>query len=52
MIPSMAKREGAGIIEINTARSTYTRSITDIFLKGEATRMMEGLMEEMENRIN
>ena len=48
MIPRMAKQEGAGIIEINVSPSDYTRSITDIFLKGKATRMMETLMEEID----
>ncbi|MBF0469210.1 MAG: NAD-dependent deacylase [Desulfamplus sp.] len=44
MIPRMAKRRGANIIEINTTESSYTDSITDIFLKGRATEMMENLM--------
>ncbi|MBF0257272.1 MAG: NAD-dependent deacylase [Desulfamplus sp.] len=44
MIPRMAKRSGANIIEINTTESSYTDSITDIFLKGKATEVMENLM--------
>ena len=48
LIPRMAKHNGATIIEINTARSSYTRSITDIFLKEKATLAMESLMEEFD----
>lgn len=35
-IPFTAKDEGAKIIEINTTRSNYTDTITDIFLEGKA----------------
>jgi NAD-dependent deacetylase len=48
LIPRLAKERGATIIEINTANSSYTRSITDIFLKGPATVVMEQLMEEID----
>lgn len=44
MIPRMAKKRGAKIIEINTTESLYTDSITDIFLKGRATEVMENLI--------
>lgn len=47
MIPRIAKQNGASIIEINTARSSYTNSITDLFLKERATFAMERLMEEI-----
>lgn len=40
-IPVMAKQNGARIIEINPAASAYTGNITDIFLKGKATAIME-----------
>lgn len=48
MIPRMAKQKGAGIIEINTEKSAYTDSVTDIFLKGRATIVMEELMDEVD----
>ncbi|MFH1152322.1 MAG: NAD-dependent deacylase [Pseudomonadota bacterium] len=48
MIPRIAKHEGASIIEINTVKSVYTDSITDIFLQDRATLAMEKLMEALE----
>lgn len=48
MIPKIAKHNGAGIIEINTAESAYTDTVTDLFLKGRATRVMENIMEEID----
>ncbi|MCX6281652.1 MAG: NAD-dependent deacylase [Bacteroidetes bacterium] len=42
-IPFMAKSAGCKIIEINVDQSNYTGSITDIFIKGEAGRIMEQL---------
>ncbi|MBF0303611.1 MAG: RNA polymerase subunit sigma, partial [Desulfamplus sp.] len=44
MIPRIAKGRGAKIIEINTVKSSYTDSVTDIFLQGRATEVMENLM--------
>ncbi len=41
MTPQIAKQNGAKIIEINTEVSTYTNSITDIFLKGKASDMLQ-----------
>ncbi len=41
--PFMAKSHGACIIEINLTPSNYTSAITDIFLQGKATTMMEKL---------
>ena len=38
-IPFTAKENGAKIIEINIAKSRYTDTITDIFLKGTAVDM-------------
>ncbi|MCD4650803.1 MAG: NAD-dependent protein deacylase [Candidatus Cloacimonetes bacterium] len=40
MIPFVAKRTGALIIEINTAESIFSEKITDIFLQGKATDIM------------
>jgi NAD-dependent deacetylase len=42
-IPVIAKNNGAKIIEINIEPSNYTFQITDIFLKGKATEIMERL---------
>jgi NAD-dependent deacetylase len=42
-IPFMAKNNGATIIEVNPNESNYTHKITDIFLKGKATEVMEKL---------
>ncbi len=47
MIPSMAKQNGATIIEINPTPSNFTHKITDIFLQGPATQMMEGILSEL-----
>ncbi len=41
LIPEMASRNGADIIEVNTKKSSYTDSITDVFLQGKATEMMD-----------
>jgi len=43
-IPVIAKNNGATIIEINTEPSNFTHSITDIFLQGKASEMMESLL--------
>lgn len=47
MIPIQAKENGARIIEINTEPSSFTLSITDIFLKGKASDIMNRLMDEI-----
>lgn len=53
-IPAVAKRAGAGIIEINLEPTLLTGSLTDVFLQGKAgtlvptlVRVVEGLLEEM-----
>jgi NAD-dependent deacetylase len=43
-IPFMAKENGATIIEVNTTESNYTHRITDIFLTGRASEIMDVLM--------
>jgi len=48
MIPFQAKQNGAFIIEVNTEPSRYTNEITDIFLKGKATSVMNRLIEEID----
>jgi NAD-dependent deacetylase len=47
-IPSIAKSNGAKIIEINPYASEHTRSGTDIFLEEKASIAMEKLMEEID----
>ncbi len=47
MIPVVANDNGAAVIEINTNKSNYTESITDIFLQGKATEIMGKLKEYM-----
>ncbi|NQT77888.1 MAG: NAD-dependent deacylase [Bacteroidetes bacterium] len=47
-IPFMAKENGAYIIEVNTEESNYTSRITDIFLQGKATEIMNLLAREMQ----
>ena len=44
-IPHLAKANGATIIEVNTAPSNYTHTITDIFLQGKATEVMDMLAD-------
>ena len=45
-IPHMAKENGATIIEVNIEESNYTANITDIFLPGKATMIMEMIWKE------
>ncbi|MEN8154386.1 MAG: NAD-dependent deacylase [Acidobacteriota bacterium] len=45
MIPYAAKKNNSKIIEINTERSSFTNSITDIFLQGKATETLSKLLE-------
>ena len=42
-IPPLAKQNGATIIEINPEKSTYTDTITDIYLKGKASVILSEL---------
>jgi NAD-dependent deacetylase len=46
-LPHLAKEVGATIIEINPDSSAFTSTITDIHLRGTATEMMRGLLEEL-----
>lgn len=43
MLPSIAKSNGAKIIEINPKRSSFTQSMTDIFLQGPAAEISSQL---------
>jgi NAD-dependent deacetylase len=45
--PLLAKQNGAKIIEINPKESHYTDQITDVFLKGKASEMMEKISKNL-----
>jgi len=47
LIPDMASRQGANIIEVNTKKSNFTDKITDVFIKGKATEMLKKLYENI-----
>ena len=42
-MPYIAKQNGAAIIEVNTEPSKFTHAITDFYLEGKATEVMEKL---------
>lgn len=46
-IPFLAREGGATIIEVNTEPSNYTNSITDIYLEGKASLIMDLLAKEL-----
>ena len=46
-IPIQAKENGAKIIEVNLDPSTFTFGVTDIFLQGKATDIMNRLTEDI-----
>jgi NAD-dependent deacetylase len=43
-IPYLAKENGAKIIEINPNRSKFTDTITDIYLQGKATEVLNKIL--------
>jgi NAD-dependent deacetylase len=45
LIPQRAKTNGARIIEINVEETNFTSSITDIFLKGKASEVMNQILK-------
>jgi len=47
MIPRIAKRKGATIIEVNPKESNYTGDITDVFIQAIATEAMTRLVREL-----
>ncbi|OFX19462.1 MAG: RNA polymerase subunit sigma [Bacteroidetes bacterium GWA2_31_9b] len=51
MIPTIAKQNGAKIIEINPERSLFTDSVTDVFLQGKATVIMEQIINELKLKV-
>jgi len=46
-LPIEAKRNGKTIIEVNIQPSNYTEEITDIFLQGKATEVMQALIDRL-----
>ncbi|HFE65257.1 MAG TPA: hypothetical protein ENK14_12710 [Caldithrix sp.] len=46
-LPFQAKSNGAKIVEINTVPSAYTHEITDIFLQGKASVVMQRLLQQL-----
>ncbi|MDZ7671501.1 MAG: NAD-dependent deacylase [Halanaerobiales bacterium] len=47
IIPNIASENGATIIEVNIEKSNFTDKITDYFLKGKATVVMDELYEKL-----
>jgi NAD-dependent deacetylase len=47
LIPAQAKANGAKIIEINVEPTNFTSGITDLFLKGKATEVMNNLLQKI-----
>lgn len=47
LIPIEAKNNNKTIIEINTNPSNYTNSITDIFIQGKATEVMNEILNKL-----
>ena len=43
-IPYVAKERGAKIIEVNIEPSAYTSTITDVFLRGKASELLQKLL--------
>ena len=52
MIPVEASKNNKTIIEINTHESNYTNSITNIFLQGKATEVMNKIIKKIQTKIN
>jgi NAD-dependent deacetylase len=51
-IPSIAKGNGAKVIEINKERTHLTGSLTDIFLQGEAGEIIDRLLSVIKKRLS
>lgn len=50
-IPIEVKKRGARIIEVNTAPSSYTNTLIDIYLQGQATVILKKLEDEINNLL-
>jgi len=48
LIPNLASKNGAKIIEINIKKSNFTNKITNYFLKGKATEIMDKLYKKID----
>jgi NAD-dependent deacetylase len=46
-VPVLAKQNRAKIIEVNTEPSSFTNLMTDVFLQGKATEVMETLIAKL-----
>ncbi len=46
-VPIIAKQNGATIIEINITETKYTQSITDFFLQGKATEVIDSICNKL-----
>ncbi len=46
-IPYLAKENGAKIIEVNPEESNFTNRITDVFLRGKASEIMNMIEKEL-----
>ena len=51
LVPSQAQKNGAQILEVNTEESNYTDRITDVFLQGKATEMMDRLYKALQDSL-
>ncbi|MBN2048668.1 MAG: NAD-dependent protein deacylase [Anaerolineaceae bacterium] len=50
-MPVEAKRNGAKIIEINVSPSEFTDTITDVFLQGKATEILDALYQSLHDPL-
>ncbi|HAF29378.1 MAG TPA: RNA polymerase subunit sigma [Bacteroidales bacterium] len=50
-IPPLAKHKGAKVIEINPEKSLFTETITDIFIQGKASDVMQKLLNGINQKI-
>ncbi|MCG8477429.1 MAG: hypothetical protein MI784_18335, partial [Cytophagales bacterium] len=50
-IPQIAKQKGASIIEINPEKSLFTDSLTDVFLQGKASEIMQEILIGINNKL-
>ncbi len=52
MIPNRARESGARIIEVNKKPSSYTNRVTEIYLEGKATEVMEKLYQCIQDSVS
>jgi NAD-dependent deacetylase len=51
MVPQIAKRHGATVIEVNPEESAFTGHITDVYVRGKAGEVMPQILEEVRKRV-